>query len=153
MNKLIFIALGIASASAAYEYNYAPFSGNNANDYFDFEFGVLSDAYYTTTYESDSNDQSYGILIDSYITLQFYFELFNWYRHEVDFKFTPLRIAPYTQDIMFTRPVEMENGDSVGAHTYLGGTREIVLFDVVTTHIENMKVCGASFWDAIDNDN
>jgi hypothetical protein len=66
MNKLVLVALGIASVSAAYEYNYAPFA-DSPNVYFDFEFGVLADAYYTTTYESDSNDQSYGLLVDSYV--------------------------------------------------------------------------------------
>jgi len=94
MNKLVFIALGIASASAAYEYNWIAFE-EDPNTYLSFEFGVLADAYYTTTQASDNNGQAYGLLVDSYVQFTFAFELFEWYTHIVDFKFTPVSIQPY----------------------------------------------------------
>jgi hypothetical protein len=103
MNKLLLIALGIASASAAYEYSNTMVS----NEWLIAEMDIEMDAYYTTTYSSDSNDQAYGVKFDSYIAMSFLVEVFSWYYHTVTFMFTPLRIVPYEQDLAFTRPVEM----------------------------------------------
>lgn len=51
MNKLLLIAVGIATAAAQFTYEYSPFYVNNMeNSYLDFNFNFATDLYYTTTY-------------------------------------------------------------------------------------------------------
>ena len=64
--------------------------------------------------------------------------------HTVQIQFVPLKIVPYYQELEYTRPIEGN-----GIHTWVVGGRQFTVLATQVLHVENMKVCGASFVDAI----
>lgn len=65
--------------------------------------------------------------------------------HSITFTVTPLEIVPYMESLMYERPI----GDNGEAHASISAGSSITIMNFETTHVENMKVCGASFVDAI----
>jgi hypothetical protein len=118
MNKILaIIALGAATAQAGYVYQYAPMTGDNSNDYFNFEMVVNADAKYSTTYIGGTDDsQARGLQISTVGQVTFVFEFFNWYKHAITFQAQPLVIAPYTESLSYVRPLSEVEDDDTSDH-------------------------------------
>jgi hypothetical protein len=147
MNKLLLIALGIASAAAGYVQNYYPMA-NNPNNYFDVSFGIYSDIFYSTNYAADGNSEGMGLVFSSFYDVIINLEFFSWYTHSLYFTVVPLYIMPLGVSIDFVRPIS-----GLGTHATAVGESDVIVMDFYVTHVENAKVCSASILDAIMDSN
>ena len=143
MNKLVFIALGIAAVAADFSSSWSPLA-SMPNSYYDINFGIDTDVYYTTNFNADNTGPVYGFEFSSYVDVTVEMEFLSWYMHTWTFTLIPFSITPYAQDVEYTRPIA---GD--GVHVDLIGERNVVLMNFYTTHTENAKVCGASLLDVV----
>ena len=140
---LVAATLFAAASATGYLQTWEPINGNN---YFTLGFKVQADAGYTTGYmgkDGNTHTESYGLEIYSYANATVNMEFFNSYKSQYMFSIIPVDIKPYTQSVSAMR-MEAKNGQSINTFA----DREITLLKFTTTVTENVKTCGASFYDA-----
>ena len=142
--SLIAIALIGTASAAGYVKSWNPltFAG-----YFTMTVKAAADAGYTTGYQGkdgSTHSEKYGLEIYSYANLTLGMEFFDSYKHQMMFSVIPLHVVPYSQSVSWMRP-EDKNGQSVS----FMGDRQIHILKLTTTITENVKTCGASFYDTV----
>eukprot|EP00347_Sterkiella_histriomuscorum_P014240 403361638 len=147
--------LGLATADSITGWTY-PSSGMGSlvnSDYFKMNYVGEVDFGYGTYYHSDMDEtagvqrERYGAHLYSYAQGTVDMEVANNYKWNGKFEFEPVYVAPYTQQIMWSRPE-----GPIGHFTAIVSAYRIVnMLDYKTQITQNGKVLKKSLYQALFN--
>jgi hypothetical protein len=125
----------------------------SGNPYATASVTYTADIAYTTTYKGGLNvdgnpSETYGAKFYGDGTVRVDLEFFQWYKYSAVVHANGFNIEPYVQQIWWTTPYGSTDvqGMNYGARAWYN----VRAGDVATKFIENMKVCGDSFYDIYD---